>query len=147
MKVLEEELRLKLELVRLDCLKEHEGTEHDRLRRLTKEIQEDGLLKKAIAVDVRTFVVIDGHHRLNALKLLGCRKIPVCFIDYSSPLIEVSTWTNEIRVTKKMVIEAAKNGSKLPPRTTRHLIKVSKDKVRHISYIEKDVNIPLEDLS
>ena len=144
---LEEELRLRLKLVDLNYLKQHEGIEQDRLRKLTKEIQDDGMLKKAIAVDASTFVVIDGHHRLNALRLLGCKKIPVCFIDYSSPLVEVSTWTSERKITKQTVIEAAKNGSKLPPRTTRHLIKIGKDKVKHIAYIEKDVNISLEKLS
>jgi hypothetical protein len=33
--------------------------------------------------------VIDGHHRIHALKLLGCKKIPVVLIDYRSPDVVV----------------------------------------------------------
>jgi len=74
-----------LAFVILENLRGHEDIEQNRLEALRKEIESDGLLKKAIAVDEKTWIVIDGHLRLHALMLLGCSKIPVLFLDYSSP--------------------------------------------------------------
>ena len=65
-------------------------------------------------------MIIDGHHRFHALKLLNIALIPVSLIDYNSDLI----LTNEERIvlSKKEIIESAKNKNIFPPRTSRHVI-------------------------
>jgi hypothetical protein len=110
-----------------------------------KEIEVDGILKRSIAVDENSNVVLDGHHRLRALKELGYTKIPVKFVDYNLPEIIVHAWKDREKVSKEDVISTALEGKKFPSRTTKHMIKIN-GKLEHISFIEKEVNIPLKKL-
>ncbi|MDP2971868.1 MAG: ParB N-terminal domain-containing protein [Deltaproteobacteria bacterium] len=71
--------------VRIEELKEHEEIRPDYLEDLKNEILSDGILKMPIAVDRDTYVILDGHHRLHALKRIGCKRIPVVLVDYHPP--------------------------------------------------------------
>jgi ParB-like chromosome segregation protein Spo0J len=132
-------------IVEIDKLKIHEKVDFLRLDKLMKEIKKDGVLKKPIVVDKKTYVVLDGHHRLEALKRLGLRKIPVIFVNYSSPLIKVLSWRKGEIINKKSVIEAAISGRAFPPKTSKHMVKI-KNNWRHISFLQKKVDISLEKL-
>jgi len=136
---------LNARLVELNKLRQHEEVDPTHLKELKEEIKSDGILKLAIAVDTNTNIILDGEHRFNALKELGCKKIPVVFVDYDSPDIEVQAWRNGEQLTKKDVVEAGFSEKKLPPTTTKHMIRIC-NRLRHISAIEKRVNIPLEKL-
>jgi len=37
-------------------------------------------------------VILDGHHRVSALRLLGCALTPVYLVDYEHPSIKVTRW-------------------------------------------------------
>jgi hypothetical protein len=100
----------------------------------------DGILKRPIVVDRSTKIILDGHFRFNALKQLGCSKIPVFFVDYDSPHILVEGWRDGETVTKEDVVRAGLTGKKLPPKTSKHMLSF------HISKIAKKVNTPLSDL-
>ncbi|MGQ9538792.1 MAG: pyridoxal-phosphate dependent enzyme [Candidatus Bathycorpusculaceae bacterium] len=130
-------------LIELNKLRQHEEADPKHLKELTQEIASDKTLKYTIVVDQKTNVILDGEHRYNALKNLGCKRIPVIYVDYSSPNIEVQTWRNNYHLTKRDVIEAALTGKKFPPKTSCHMIRNS-DTLFHISTIEKRVDIPLE---
>jgi len=126
-------------------LKEHEQTEYKHLHELKEKIKSDGILKKSIAVDKNTNLVIDGHYRLNALKALGAKKIPVTYFDYQHPQIKVATWREHESITKEQVIDAALSGKKFPPKSSRHMIQ-NNGSSKHISEFEVQVNIPLDKL-
>ncbi|MEM2910894.1 MAG: pyridoxal-phosphate dependent enzyme [Candidatus Bathyarchaeia archaeon] len=130
-------------LVELDKLLQHEEVDLNHLKELKNEIASDKILKHPIVADKNTNVIIDGEHRFTALRQLGCRRIPVIYIDYSSPDIEVQAWRKGERLTKEDVIKAGLSGKKLPPKTSKHLIRNS-DTFSHISVVEKKINIPLE---
>ncbi|MBX5321939.1 MAG: pyridoxal-phosphate dependent enzyme [Candidatus Bathyarchaeota archaeon] len=130
-------------LIELDKLRQHEEADPEHLKELTKEIASDKILKYTIVVDEKTNVILDGEHRYNALKNLGCKRIPVIYVNYNSPNVEVQTWRNNYHLTKRDVIEAALTGKRFPPKTSRHMIRNS-DVLSHISTIEKRVDIPLE---
>jgi len=134
-----------LVLVEMTRLIGHEEIMEDYLEKLKNIIEYDGVLKKPIVVDKSTNIIIDGHHRLEALKRLGCSRIPVYFVNYKSRVIKIETWNGSEPVTKDMVIKTALNGGRFPPKTTRHMIKASNNWV-HISHIQKDINIPLRKL-
>ena len=134
-----------ISVIELEKLREHEGVDPRYLKELEEEIRSDGILKFAIAVDKNTNVILDGHHRLNALKKIGCKRIPVVFVDYNSPAIEVKARKNGEKLTKRIVIEAALNGKKLPPKASKHMVRVSGE-LKHILSIEKRVNMPLSKL-
>jgi ParB-like chromosome segregation protein Spo0J len=131
--------------VDIDKLKEHEDTDAKHFKELTKEIKSDGILKRPIAIDRNTNVVLDGEHRLRILKEMGYDKIPAVFVDYSSPKIMVLPWRRGEKITKDAVIKAGLTGEKMPPRTSKHMIEVN-GRLKHISFLERRVNIPLEKL-
>jgi ParB-like chromosome segregation protein Spo0J len=135
-----------LEIVDLKELKEHEEVEPIYLQKIKKQIQKDGILKRPIVVDKNTKIIIDGHFRFNALKQLGYSKVPVFFIDYNSTDITVAAWRDGEIVTKEDVIKAGLNGKKLPPKTSKHMLIITNQKIR-ISKIEKKIDIPLNKLN
>lgn len=136
---------LNVRLVELNQLRQHEEVDPTHLKELKEEIRSDGILKFAIAVDINTNIILDGEHRFNALKELGCKKIPVVFVNFNSPEIKVQAWRKGEQLTKKDVIKAGFSRQKLPPTTTKHMVKIC-NRLRHISAVEKRVDVPLEKL-
>jgi len=126
-------------------LKEHEEIRPEYLEQLKDEILADGILKMPIAVDKTTYIILDGHHRLHALKKIGCRRIPVILFDYQSSEIEVVPHRDGETVTKEMVIQTALKGRRMPPKTSKHMIMIEGE-LKHISIVETVINIPLERL-
>lgn len=111
----------RLELVRIDQLRAHEETIEERLRRLKAEILADGVVKVPILVDTKTMVILDGHHRVRALKELGMRLVPAALVDYDSDCIKVLSWREDYCVSKELVRVCGLVGRLLPPRTSRHV--------------------------
>jgi len=134
---------VEIHLIRLEELHEHEETDPTHLKELTQQIATDKILKHPVVVDEKTNTILDGEHRFNALKNLGCKRIPAIYLDYNSPNIVVQTWRNNCNLTKKDVVEAALSGKRFPPKTTCHMIRNS-ETLSHISSIEKRVDVPLE---
>jgi len=132
-------------IVEISRLKGHERTDEVRLRNLRDEIKSDGMLMRPIVVDEKTNVILDGHHRMEALGLLGCSRIPVCYVDYTSERIGVLCMNKDLEITKSKVIEAALKDEPFPPKSTWHYITSSKT-LNHVSYIQRRVDIPLTDL-
>lgn len=135
----------KVEIVEINKLKEHEEIDFRHLQKLIKEIKNDKILKRPIAIDKNTNIILDGAHRFNALKALGCKKIPAVLVNYRSPKIKVLAWRKGEKITKKDVITAGLTGNKMPPKTSKHMILIN-GRLRHISFIEKEINFPIEKL-
>jgi L-serine kinase (ADP) len=131
--------------IELEELKEHEEIRPDYLEELKNEILSDGILKMPIAVDKKTYIILDGHHRLHALKKIGCNRIPVILFDYQSPEIKVLPHREGETVTKEMIIQTALAGRRMPPKTSKHMILIEGE-LKHISVLETVINIPLERL-
>ncbi len=98
-----------------------------------------------IAVDRSTYIILDGHHRLHALRRIGCRKIPAILVDYHSEEIEVIPWREGERITKEMIVQTALAGKRMAPKTSKHMIRVGRE-LKHISILETVINIPLDEL-
>ncbi len=133
--------RFDVRLVEISRLKGHEELDPQRLINLQAEIKADGILKKPIAVDINTNVVLDGHHRMGVLKLLGCSKIPVLLVDYQSAMVGVRTTDRREEYSKSKVIEAAMTRKLLSPKSTWHYISLSKQ-IAHISEMQRRVDMP-----
>ena len=132
-------------LIDLSELKEHEQIRPEYLEELKNEILSDGILKMPIAVDKKTYIILDGHHRLHALRRIGCKRIPCILFDYQSPEIQVLPQREGETVTKGLVIETALTGRRMPPKTSKHMVMVGGE-LKHISILETVINIPLEKL-
>jgi hypothetical protein len=137
----------RLEFLRPSELWEHEEVDPGRLQETLRMIKEQGVLKRPLAADSRTLVVLDGVHRLNVLRRLRCMRVPVCLFDYMSEEIVVRVADRKKTISKEDVINAALSGRKFPPRTTWHMVRTDDGGFKHISCIEKEIRFPLITLS
>ncbi len=135
-------LSIKPTLVEIELLKAHEEVDKVYHEKLKKIIESDKVLKKPIVADINTYTILDGHHRVSVLRSLGCRLVPAVLVDYNSPSIIVESW-RDMRIDKETVISCALNGKMFPPKTTKHMIQIN-GKLKHISFIQKTVNVPLD---
>ena len=135
----------KIVFFEIEELKEHEEIRPDYLEILKNEILSDGILKMPICIDKKTCIILDGHHRLQALKKIGCTKIPVVMVDYHSPEIKVIPWREGEMITKEKIIDTALSGKRMPSKTSKHMI-ILDGEWTHISAIEMTIDIPLEEL-
>ncbi len=119
----EPRLRASLEILDIFSLRPHERTQLSLLRRTVREIVREGRIRLPVLVEREHLVILDGHHRYEALKRIGCRKIPCYVVDYDSKEIGLTTWPGAVvdRVTKEEVVEHGLLGQLFPPKTTRHL--------------------------
>ncbi len=116
----------RFQLVDVGLLHMHEQLQPDLLERTMDEIRGDGYLKRPILVADEHFVILDGHHRFAALKVLGCRRIPCYMIDYFSDVVDLKTWPHAVvrEVRKEEVIRRGLADDPFPPKTTRHLVMI-----------------------
>lgn len=119
------DLKASFQIVEIGKLKIHEEIKDDYLKELAAIIERDGCIKVPVIVDETHCVILDGHHRIEALRLLGCKKAPVYLVDYSESDIIVDVWPGAIvsEVTKEEVIKRGLNGNLFPPKTTKHVFK------------------------
>jgi len=113
-------------LVEIGRLHGHEQIRPSLLAELTALIQKDGVLKRPVLVADRALVILDGHHRVEALRSLGCRRVPAYLVEYESDVVHLTTWPDATVkvVTKQDVIRRGRSGDRFPPKTTRHTLMV-----------------------
>ena len=111
------------DLVLLDIVKLIETEEHDRynVKDLTKKILKLGKWTLPIAVEYSSFSIMDGHHRFNAGKSIGLKRIPCYLLDYSSSGVSLKSWRADWDIKVSDVFKLIESGKKFPKKTTRHL--------------------------
>lgn len=97
-----EKLELHIAIANIANLHLHEEVVPELLDELVRTIDSDGCLKHPVIVDDGSHVVLDGMHRVAALKGLGCVRCPVCFVDYGNPTITVGCWFRAIKGAKAL---------------------------------------------
>jgi L-serine kinase (ADP) len=85
-------LSFRISMVNLDELKPHEEVIDPVVGSLANDVLEEGELRDPLVVDQEDYVILDGMHRFNSLRLLKCRFVPCCLVDYDNPLITVGAW-------------------------------------------------------
>jgi hypothetical protein len=119
------------ELVPLKALREHEAIDEENLLVRLRDIQETGGVIPIVA-DREHKVILNGHHRFNALKRLGCKYAPVYLVDYFSPDVRLELWpeSSVCDITKRDVLKMGLGRSLFPPKTTRHTFAYRFDRSR-----------------
>ncbi|MFT4308779.1 MAG: ParB N-terminal domain-containing protein [Candidatus Woesearchaeota archaeon] len=107
--------------VMLGELRPHERIDEERLKEVISEIRSHGVVP--IVIDETTGVILDGHHRCEALRTLGYVSVPVRAVDYQNDSVVLEAWRTGETVTKEQVVRCALCGELLPAKTTRHTIR------------------------
>jgi hypothetical protein len=89
------QLFMEITLVSIESLFIHEETIPSALKELSEQLVAEQVLKHPIIVDSDTRVVLDGMHRVAALKSLNFKLMPVCLVDYHNPAIKLFAWYRE----------------------------------------------------
>lgn len=134
----------RIRIVPLAQLKGHEMPDEGRVGELEEDMRRRGKLLKPIVADRESKVILDGHCRCGALRRLGCSKVAVRFVDYSSGVIRVEGWDGG-KVTKSEVVEAGLRGNLMMPKSSRHTV-VRNGRKLHISEVCSNVCIRLSEL-
>ena len=108
-----------IEKIKVNELNPHEAVIEENLLKVLNSLKTDKRLKKPLIVDRDTKIILDGHHRAEAFKVLGLRKIPCLLVDYSSVRIEVRPHRNG-NVSKEEVIEKGLSDKVFHPKTSKH---------------------------
>jgi L-serine kinase (ADP) len=110
------------ELVPIERLKVHEEIQPEHVARLVADLRRDGVVSEPIWVARGSYVVLNGHHRLAALRALGARRVPAWVMEYESEAIALDRWGPGPALTKREVEERAASGAPFPPKTTKHIV-------------------------
>lgn len=126
-------------LLPIDVLLPHEEHDHEHAVALSHAIANDGYLSRPVVVEERTLILLDGHHRVAALVMLGCKLVPSVLVGYEDPRVCLDGWRPDVVVDRDMVIAAASRGQLLPRKTTRHQLSPELDQVRvNITLLNSD---------
>lgn len=107
--------------IEVQKLNPHEEVIEENLKKVLASLKVERRLKNPIVVDKDTKVILDGHHRVKAFKILGLREISCRLVDYESGEISVEPGLNG-DVTKEEVVRKGLSDELFPPKTSKHKI-------------------------
>ncbi len=107
-------------LVPLEKLRAHEQYDEAGVLDLVTEIRAKGVFADPIWVARGSYAILNGHHRVEALKRLGAHRVPAWVLDYESDLVSLEPWSPGPPIAKAEVVARAKSGRLFPPKSTRH---------------------------
>ena len=110
-------------LVPIDRLRPHEEIDEENVVELAREIERTGLCADPIWVARESFVILNGHHRVEALRRLHAVRAPAWLFDYASDIVSLEPWQPGLPITKAEVVRRAGTGDLFPPKTTRHRVR------------------------
>jgi L-serine kinase (ADP) len=85
-------ITLEIGIQKLDSLYIHEEIIPEKKAELVNKMPSDGVFLHPIIVDRKSFVVLDGMHRVAAAKEIKIKYIPICLVDYENPNIHIGCW-------------------------------------------------------
>ena len=108
----------------ISMLLPHEDVDDDTVELIINDVVENGVIKYPVVADVRTFIILDGHHRVEALRELGYDYVPVFFVDYAKEYVDVYPLRKDLPVSKVSVLEKVFLSMEVfPHKTTKHIYK------------------------
>jgi len=101
-------LRFYVDLADVEDLVPHEEVELRRFLFVKNSIESARRMFKPVVVDLRSSIVIDGHHRLAALKALGFKYVPAVFVNYWRDVERVGSWIYISRTSTNSIVEVVR---------------------------------------
>lgn len=145
---------LNIKKIEINKLIPHERFREDHALEVLGWFKRDGFQLRPIAVHRLSevyegrFLILDGHHRTEALRRLNLKHVMANIVDYFDPRLRVEGWNDGSRFTKEEIIKIATNGGKLPPKSTKHVIRLGREKMpfQDNDFVEPMIYAPLKTL-
>lgn len=114
-----------IKFVDIRTLIQHEQIDRARLDEVRNQLRIQGVVRRPVIVDEESNVILDGHHRVQVLRELGAKHVPVVYVRYSDETVRVYLRRKDIlmKLLKRYVVEKAISHELFPSKTTRHLIR------------------------
>jgi len=112
-------------LVAISELKDHEEVDPKRVDELVESIRHTQSVADPVWVAFGTGVILNGHHRVAALRRLGAQRVPAWVFDYHSASVRLDRWSDGPPIPKEEVERRALQGDLFSPKTTRHRVEPS----------------------
>ena len=107
-------------LVPIGELKAHERINESNIPELVALLRRTQVVADPIWVSRDSSVILNGHHRVEALRRIGAARVPAWVIDYESDLVHLERWHPGPPIAKSEVVQRGREGRLFPPKTTRH---------------------------
>lgn len=98
---------INLKLIPIRELIPHEETVPHLTDRLSRRMIRDGVQRDPVIVDEETRMVLDGMHRLAALRRIGARSVVSSLVDYRSDGVKLFRWHRFVVEPQESVVSAA----------------------------------------
>jgi hypothetical protein len=108
-------------LVDLDRVLPTEEVNSDFVDTLIAEIGLSGVWTHPLLLEERTFAILDGHHRFEAAKRSGLRRVPAVCVSYNNPQVHLESWRPGKHFTPDDILTRAREGKLLPYKSARHI--------------------------
>lgn len=112
----------RIKLIPINLLKPHEKTSAARLKFVLTDIKTRKIIINPVVADRATYTLLDGHHRLAALKKIKAKKIPVYLVDYQKIKVILRRKKFISPQIKHEVLARSFFGKLFPVKTTKHLV-------------------------
>lgn len=119
---------LNIKKIEINKLIPHEDFREDHAVEVLGWFERDGFQLRPIAVhklSEGSFLILDGHHRTEAARRLNLKFVMASVLDYFDHMIVVESWDNGRVFSKEEIIQLATDGKKVPPKSTKHIIKIN----------------------
>lgn len=84
----------RIQLVDVNTLRRYEKTDPQKVGQIVKSLRQTNVLVNPIIVDTEREILVDGHHRVQAFKVVGLARIPAFTVDYLSNDLTVKGWSH-----------------------------------------------------
>ena len=132
------EQQVEIAMVERSSLRGHEEVIPSNLESRISKILDKGFYKPII-VDEASLVILDGHHKWTAARILQLDRVPVIKVQYISDdsiLVDVWPECEKEAITKEEVLKMGMSDGGFPPKTSRH----------SFSFSVPSIRIPLDEL-
>ncbi|MGD0588952.1 MAG: ParB N-terminal domain-containing protein [Thermoplasmata archaeon] len=107
-------------LVPMRELRAHERIVESNIADLVALLRRTQVVADPIWVARGSSVILNGHHRVEALRRIGAARVPAWIIEYESDLVHLERWHPGPPIAKSEVVQRGREGRLFPPKTTRH---------------------------
>ena len=109
-----------MKLVKVSLLKHIESFSKKRVANMKRKMLQGNVWEKAICIEEKYFLILDGQHRFEVACELGLKYIPCEFFDYDDENLKVWSLRKKCVVTKDLIAQRSLSGDIYPYKTAKH---------------------------